>query len=140
MSLCRSSAALALVAVACTSIQADARTFEGTSWRVTAINGHATPRADNLVMRFANGQIGGHFGCNRFSGAYRVSGDVMTAGPIAATKMACDSALDEPRISPMQFESWGFAVVGAPMRMTWRNGERLTLSNSAGSIEMERVP
>jgi hypothetical protein len=36
-------AALALACAACTSIAVDARTFEGTRWRVTAIDAKPTP-------------------------------------------------------------------------------------------------
>jgi heat shock protein HslJ len=134
-------AALAMLAFsACTSIRADARTFEGTNWQVIAINGHQTPRAGNFEMRFANGQVGGQFGCNNFGGAYRVNGDVLATGALAVTQMACEPAGDAPTISPMQYESWGFAVLGAPMRMTWKDGRRLTLSNSSGSIDLELLP
>jgi hypothetical protein len=58
------SALLALACAACTSIAADARTFEGTRWHVTAINGHATPAASNYHIDFQRGRIGGQFGCN----------------------------------------------------------------------------
>ena len=58
-----------MLVAGCTSIAADARTFDGTEWQVVAIDGQATPRAENYRVRFANGQFGGRFGCNSFGGA-----------------------------------------------------------------------
>lgn len=124
---------LALLCAGCTSIAADARTFEGTRWHVTAINGRTTPVTGRYEVGFRNRQIGGQFGCNHFGGDYRVTRDVMTTSAIRMTMMACM----EPAAS---FESWGGSVLGQPMRMTWTSGEHLTLSNSAGSIALERLP
>lgn len=130
-------AALALVVSGCTSIAADARTFEGTQWHVSAINGHATPPSGNFTVSFKDGRIGGQLGCNHFGGSYRVAGDVITTGAIAMTRMACGLVGDAPAISPMDYESWGLAVLALPMRMSWRSSRELTLSNAAGSIELE---
>jgi heat shock protein HslJ len=123
-------AALALVCVGCTSIAADARTFEGTRWHATAIDGRSTPMTGNYVIRFDKGRIGGLLGCNLFGGEYRVRGEVITASAIRSTMMACM----EPAAS---FEGQGFAVLNQPMRMRWASGRKLTLSNGAGSIDLE---
>ena len=120
----------ALVAAGCTSIAADQRTFDGTSWRVMALNGRATPATENYRVRFQESQMGGQFGCNHFGGPYRVDGDIMTVGPVAVTEMAC--------IGPAgDFESWGLRTLQQPMRMSWAAGRRLTLANQAGSIALE---
>jgi hypothetical protein len=63
--------------------------------------------------------------------------DVISAGPVMSTKMACLPATDEPRPGPMEFENMGFSVLGQPMRMTWRDSRHLSLANAAGSIELE---
>ena len=131
-------AAALLAASACASISADARTFEGTSWQVTAINGQPAPQG--LEVRFDDGRIGGSLGCNSFSGAYRIERELLIVGPVAMTQMACEPAVDGPAISPMTFEQWGASVLGSPMRMTWHSGAELTLSNAAGSIALKRVP
>ena len=124
--------AAAMVAAGCTSVVADARTFEGTDWRVTAVNGQPSP--PGLSLRFSRGQLSGYLGCNRFSGPYDVAGNTLTVRPMAMTQMACEPALDEPR--PI-FEPAGLAVLSSPMRITWRSGLELTLSNAAGSIVLE---
>ena len=126
-------AALALLTAGCTSINADARTFENTRWRVTAINGQATPGVGNYVIRFDNGRVGGQVGCNHFGAPYRVAGEVMTVGQVASTLMGCP----EPAAS---FETQAFSVLRQPMRLSWSSGTRLTLSNAAGSLALERAP
>ncbi|MGE5563785.1 MAG: META domain-containing protein [Bacillota bacterium] len=126
-------AALALACAACTSVVADARTFDGTSWRVAAIDGRATPAAGDYRIEFRNGEITGRFGCNGWGGAYSVAGDTITAGRIIATQMACS----DPAAS---FESEGFAILRQPMHLAWAAGETLTLANGAGSIRLKQRP
>jgi heat shock protein HslJ len=125
-------ATLALACAACTTVAADARTFEGTTWRVTAIDGRPTPANGEYRMEFKNGQIGGRFGCNGWGGRYTVSGETLTASEVMSTMMACA----EPAMS---FESQGLAVLQHPMRWT-EAGRTLTLTNGAGSIALERQP
>lgn len=77
--------------------------LEGTKWNVTHVTqgpgadsvdepnaavsaGMAPPKA---YLEFADGKVTGSDGCNRLSGSAVVSGDVITFGPIASTKMAC---------------------------------------------------
>ena len=124
--------AVAVAAAGCTSVVADARTFEGTNWRVTAIDGQPTPAG--LSLSFSGGQLGGYLGCNRFSGPYRVAGNMLTVQTMAMTQMACVSATDEPLPT---FEPAGLAILSRPMRIIWRSGRELTLSNPAGSIALE---
>ena len=126
-------ASLALACAACTTIAADARTFDGTRWHVTTIDGKATPPTGDYHVEFKAGEISGRFGCNGWGGTYTVKGDTLTASQVRSTLMACP----EPA---MTFESEGLAVLRQPMRSTWTAGERLTLSNSAGSITLQRIP
>lgn len=125
-------ALLALACAACTSIVADSRTFEGTRWHVTAVNGRSTPAAGDYRMEFRDGQIGGRFGCNGWGGAYAISGDRIVASRIVSTMMACS----DPAAT---FESEGLAVLRQPMRWTSGAGETLILSNSAGSIALQPI-
>ena len=124
---------LALLATSCTSIAADQRTFDGTRWRVMAINARATPATGDYRVELKDGGIGGRFGCNHFGGRYDVRGETITVSEMRSTLMACS----DPAAS---FEGAGFAVLSQPMRMTWPSGRRLVLSNPAGSIELERAP
>lgn len=123
-------------------VTADGRRFEGcggeavapaalagTNWRVAAINGRATPPAGQFFMNFEADRIGAKFGCNGLGAGYSQAGDTITAGAVMATRMACPD---------MSFESQGGAILERPMRMMWSGGDRLTLSNGAGSIELTR--
>ena len=123
---------LTLFVAGCTSINAGPRSFEGTQWRVRSINGQATPATDNYRVEFRDGRAGGRFGCNQFGGAYQVSGKVMAFGPMIATRMAC---LDPA----MSFEANGLKVMQQPVALNWTSANRLELSNSAGSIGLERI-
>jgi heat shock protein HslJ len=125
-------ALFALALGGCTSIAADKRTFDGTRWHVTAINGRSTPVAGDYPIEFRNGGIGGRFGCNQFGGRYAVAGETMTTSDVASTLMGCP----EPAAS---LETQGFAILHQPMRWTWISGLKLTLRNSAGSIALERA-
>ena len=126
-------AILILGCTGCTSVAADVRTFEGTQWKVTAIDGRATPPNGDYRIEFRSGQISGRFGCNGWGGYYAMSGDTLTADRIVSTMMGCP----EPAGG---FESQGLAVLREPMRLIWSAGETLTLSNRAGSIALERSP
>ena len=129
---CRS-VLIALLCGACTSVAPDVRTFEKTRWRVVAVNGQATPAAGDYQIAFENGEVGGRFGCNQFGGRYSVAGETIIVREVASTLMGCP----EPAAT---FESAGLRVLGAPLRWTWVAGLKLTLSNEAGSLQLERVP
>jgi heat shock protein HslJ len=126
-----SAMALALACAACTTVAADARTFDGTRWHVTAIDGRATPATGDYHVEFKAGQISGRFGCNGWGGTYAVKGDTLTASQVRSTLMGCP----EPAMS---FQTQGLAVLRAPMRMQWISSTTLTLSNSGGSIALQR--
>jgi heat shock protein HslJ len=121
-----------LLLAGCTSINAGPRTFEGSQWRVRSIDGQATPSTDNYQLEFRDGRAGGRFGCNRFGGTYQVSGKVMAFGPMIATRMACPDPA-------MSFETNGLKVLQQPVALNWTSANRLELSNSAGSIALERI-
>jgi heat shock protein HslJ len=107
--------------------------LEPSRWQVIAINGQPTPASDSYMVEFRGGQIGGRLGCNQFGGPYQVSGGVMTAGPIAATRMACS----EPAMS---HERLGLAALGHPLQMGWTySGSRLTLAGAGGSITLSKA-
>ena len=123
-------AALALLCASCTSINATKATFEGTSWRIAAINGAPTPP---YAVRFRAGFISGVI-CNRFQAPYTVGSGFMQLGGMENTERGCFDLTG-------RFEEAAFAILHRrPMRMTWHSARRLSLSNSAGSIELERAP
>ena len=133
----RGAVLLSLAAAACTRMAVSPRSLDGTHWHVAAVNGKATPESDRYSMSFEGGRISARFGCNSGGASYSVAGDVVSAGPVMSTKMACLPVSDAPGPGPMEFENMGFSVLAHPMRISWESGTRLTLSNSAGSIVLD---
>ena len=52
-------------------------------------------KSEQFVAFKAGGEVIGHGGCNRFFGSYDQSGDTLTFGPLASTKMACPNLAEE---------------------------------------------
>lgn len=123
--------AVGLIVAGCTSVTATSATLEGTNWRVTAVDGRATPASGNYSMSFSGGNVGARFGCNHIGGRYSAAGSTLTATGARSTLMGCP----EPAAT---FEREGLAVLNQPMRMHWPSGNWLTLSNGAGSIALQK--
>ena len=99
--------------------------LSGTNWRVLSINGTRTP-ASNFYLNFMPDRIGAKFGCNTLGAGYSQSGATLNVGAVMGTRMAC---LD------MRFENQGSGILERPMTVSGV-GQRITLSNSRGSIEL----
>lgn len=124
-------AAAASLCAACTSANFAPGTLSGTSWRIAAVGGQATPAAGDYSMRFeGDGSVGARFGCNHMGGSYRLAGSTLTVSNLAQTLMGCP----EPAGT---FESQGAAVLGRPMQVAFSSNERMYLSNEAGSIALD---
>lgn len=128
----RTALAAAVLAGACTSINATRASFDGTSWRVAAINGAAVPPTPMYQLSFADGRIGGRLGCNHVGGAYRVRANVMAVSDLASTLIGCP----QPAAT---HESQAFAVLRMPMRVNWLSEGHVRLENIAGSIALKRM-
>ena len=103
----------------------------GTNWRVTAVNGRATPLQGQYYMQFEPNRVSARFGCNGMGGTYSENGSQLTVGPLAATRMFCP----EPALS---FETQGGSILTQPLTIS-SNGDRMTLSNNLGRIELRRT-
>lgn len=123
-------------------VRVDNRAFEGcggepmapamlsnTSWGVESVNGRPAPGGDRFFVRFEGDRLSARFGCNSMGGSYRVQGQTLTAGPIAATRMACPD---------MSFEDQAGRILSQPVGLQWSAGDRLTMSNAAGTIVLRR--
>jgi uncharacterized lipoprotein YbaY len=71
----------------------------GTTWRATMVNNGRGGVASVLsgteltAVFGTDGQVSGSGGCNTFNGAYQVSGNSISIGPLATTFRACESAI-----------------------------------------------
>lgn len=71
----------------------DLLTAAGT-WIVTEIAGEPPVPETEVTMAFApDGALSGSGGCNRFTGTYEITGEGLSLGPAAATRMACPEAI-----------------------------------------------
>ena len=119
-------------------VRIDGRAFEGcggetvvptglanTNWRVAAVNAMLAPAGDNYFMRFEGDRVSARFGCNSMNGSYSHDGRTLIANRLAATRMACPD---------MRFEDQARRILADPVTAAWSGGDRLTLSNPAGTI------
>jgi heat shock protein HslJ len=75
----------------------------------------------------AEGTVSGSGGCNRFTGEYTVTGDEISIGPLASTRMACESE------EVSRQEAAYFAALESAT--TWeQTGNELILKNDAGQM------
>ena len=102
--------------------------LSNTNWRVVSVNGQPVPMSGHY-FNFDRDRVSGRLGCNSFGGNYRVTGSTLATPGLAMTEMACPD---------MRFETEGGRIMRQPMTMI-ESGDRLTLSNRAGTIELIRA-
>lgn len=64
-------------------------------WVVTSLDGSALPKGADVTLTFDAGRIAGLAACNRYSGNYTLTGEGLSFGPMAGTRMACPPPLME---------------------------------------------
>jgi heat shock protein HslJ len=68
--------------------------LQGAEWRVQEINGTRLIDGSEVTLSFAvDGRISGATSCNRYTGAYTITGETLTISNTGVTMMACDPAL-----------------------------------------------
>jgi heat shock protein HslJ len=98
---------------------------EGTSYTV--------PSAVTPTLAFADGTASGSGGCNTFSSPYELTGEDLTMGPVASTKIACE----EPIAS---VENAYFAALDVVNKAAMLDTGRLQLWDSGGKTTLVFVP
>ena len=124
-------AAFGVAGLSCAGYAADIYPFEGSSWRVAAINGESPPLSKNTIS-FGGNMVTGRLGCNDFGGKLTAGESTLSIEALRATSRVCgdDAAM---------FEGSGFAVLSQPLKMTWANRDQLTIASSEGSMTLERM-
>ena len=95
-------------------------TLADSNWLIADIDeGQVGGEAYQLSFDSA-GRLSGQAGCNRFSGPYTQRGRVLTAGPLAVTRMACpgDRGRDEGRL---------LQLLRGPVQISYRGGMIMVL-------------
>ncbi|NBE08046.1 META domain-containing protein [Paragemmobacter ruber] len=62
-------------------------------WVVTTLDGAALAKGADVTLAFDAGRIAGLAACNRYAGSYTLTGEGLTFGPMAGTRMACPEPL-----------------------------------------------
>lgn len=107
---------------------ADARALAGTSWVLVSIDGAPVRLKTDASITFApDGSVSGRAGCNRFTGSYEQSAEVIQFSPMAVTRMACEGAA-------MATENAVLSVLSGPARITRPDPETLSLRSEADGV------
>jgi heat shock protein HslJ len=61
----------------------------GTEWQVKSIRGQAVPNSVQVTLSLDEERVYGTSGCNRYFGAIQLTGEGLSFGQIAGTRMAC---------------------------------------------------
>jgi len=93
--------------------------LEGRTFLSTAIQGRALVPGSQVRLSFEAGRIGASAGCNSMGGTYAIDGDLLVAGQLATTEMACDPAL-------MEQDQWLAGLLGGATIAL--QGDTLTLA------------
>lgn len=97
----------------------------GTNWTFVSIGAVAVSPDRPTALRFDGSRLSGSAGCNGFSGSYAAEGSTLTAGPLAATQMACPGA-------GMTQENAFFALMNGPVRLHFPADGTLVLTGAEG--------
>ncbi|WP_306151401.1 META domain-containing protein [Roseovarius sp. MMSF_3281] len=102
----------------------------GTAWHIEDVMGGGVIDGAEVTIGFdAEGRTFGRAACNRFSGGYDLTGEGISFGPMAATKMACPPALMdlETKVFEALSQVWRFDFdeTGALLLIGGPEGEAL---------------
>jgi heat shock protein HslJ len=111
----------------------------GTVWQVTGYNNGkravvSVLAGSTLTIAFAaNGKVGGSAGCNRYTATYSSSGQSITLGKAAATRMMC------ARPAGVMEQEAAFLQALEMVARARVDGDRLELRSSAGALAVTAV-
>lgn len=105
--------------------------LEGT-WNVAEIEGTPVAEGNEVTMSFVpGGELGGRAACNRYTGRYTLTGEGLTFGPAATTRMACAGA-------QMQLESTFLAVLPSVTHFDIREGALILMAGDRPALRLRR--
>lgn len=107
-------------------------TFAGTRWAIVEIDGRAV-EGEAYWLEIGGERISGQAGCNRFSGPYSQSGDTLSPGPLATTRMACPGGR-------MEHEGRALAILQGAMVIDTSDDGGMTLMGDSGALRLRRTP
>ncbi|MCK9488069.1 MAG: META domain-containing protein [Xanthomonadales bacterium] len=124
-------------------LQVDGRQFSGCAgdprdlladgeWRVLELDGQAINEGQNGSLLFdRDDRVSGRAFCNRFSAGYTLTGEGLTIGPAAATKMACEA-------EAMALEQRFLALIGQVSRFAIDDGDLILHTATGAALRARR--
>ena len=104
------------------------------TWVVDEIGGDRVPNEPAVTLSFdATEALSGSGGCNRFTSRYTVTGEGVSFGPIAATRMACPGPV-------MDQEARLFAALERVFAFDIADDGSLVLLGPEGPLIVARAP
>lgn len=99
------------------------------SWLAEDIEGGGVIDYARTTLEIGDGSVSGSGGCNRFTGTAELAGERMTVGPLAATEMACASALmdQEAKFFAALAKVTGFEIDPAQRKLMLHDADGGTL-------------
>jgi heat shock protein HslJ len=100
----------------------------GKVWILATLGGKAPLKGTELTSEFgAKLRVSGSAGCNRYTGAYRVSGTTIRITALATTKKACTQAIERQEAAFLKglTGSRSFAVSGGALTLKSAGGRAL---------------
>jgi heat shock protein HslJ len=97
---------LACAGIACTQhsgrVKSPDEPLEGTYWKLVLLGNEPVAAAEkqreaHFVLHPSDKRVSGSGGCNRLAGSYKLEGDGLTFGKLAATMMACPQGMETER-------------------------------------------
>ena len=101
-------------------------TLEDTVWTIVAIDQLPVLAEPKTEVRFTRGRVSGTAGCNRFSGPYKQSKNILTFSGVSATEMACQQ-------NQMTQEMAFMALLTGPVTERYSVEGNLILANDKGN-------
>jgi copper homeostasis protein (lipoprotein) len=112
----------------------DKASLTNTYWKILRLgDAEVAPgegrREPNMILREGEPQFTATVGCNQFSGTYELTGDKLSLGPAAVTKMACPAPLDdwEKRLADVLSRTSAWRIDGQTLELLDADSQPLAL-------------
>ena len=103
--------------------------LDGT-WTATSARPQTLVPDVAVTLTFADGRVSGTAGCNRFMGAYSVSGGLLKAPQLASTMMFCAGPRGEQ-------ETWVMALLSSAPTVSV-DGDTMVLTGATSTVTFRR--
>ncbi len=99
-------------------------TLDGRTFLSTEVTGYDLVEGSVIRLAFEDGSLSANAGCNQIFGGYQLDGNVLVAGTLGQTQMACDEALmdQDMWLSELLSGSPTLALAGDELVLTSADG------------------